>query len=353
MKYGVISDLHCHDWSLFSKVNSDGVNSRLRATLCEVERAAQAVKDAGGTHLVIAGDIFHSRGKMDPEVLNPTREAFERIRELGIEIVAIPGNHDLKSKETNELSSSIQNLRSDKFKIMNNPNVLIGAGWVLGFVPWQETIEGLHAGLKKLAGSPNREKMDVFIHAGIDGVLSGVPGSGLTASDLAAYGFRRIFAGHYHNHKDMGGGVHSIGATTHQNWGDVGTRAGFLMVDDKTVTFHDTMAPKFEDVSGLDELEMELACKGNYVRFRGPAMLQEDINELRKQFQDWGALGISIEVTKITTAHRTTAPATGMTLDQSVDAFVDAKTDFPAHVDAAAVKKRAAEVLAAARAVAE
>jgi hypothetical protein len=96
---------------------------------------------------------------------------------------------------------------------------------------------------------------------------------------------------------------------------------------------------------------MELASAGNYVRFRGPAMTQYEIADLRKQFSLWGAEGTSIEVPKITTSMRTTSPATGMTIDQSVDAFIDANTTMPASVDKAAVKKRAAEVLAAARAV--
>ncbi len=145
----------------------------------------------------------------------------------------------------------------------------------------------------------------------------------------------------------------SIGATTHHNWGDVDTRAGFLMLDtdDDTVTFHDTKAPKFVDVSGLDELDMEIEAAGNYVRFRGPQMTQDQINEFRDALKKWGALGVSIEVPRKVESARATAPATGLTLDQSVDKFVGEMKDIPAHVDQKLVASRALEVLNETRAV--
>lgn len=355
MTYGIISDLHCHDWSIFSTVNSDGVNSRLRHILDEVERAADEVSKAGGDFLVIAGDIFHVRGSIDPEVLNPVRETFERVMAAGVTVMALPGNHDLKSRETRSLSSAIENLMGQRpeygseFLVFNKVNWTTYADGVLGFVPWTESRDRLHEGLTELAQLPNKSQMDVFIHAGIDGVLSGVPAHGLTASDLVTYGFRRVFAGHYHNHADMGSGVYSVGAVTHQTWGDVGTRAGFLLADATSVTFHDTRAPKFVDVSALDPDEMEMESAGNYVRFRGPEMTQDEINELRQQFRDWGASGVAVDVPKKVANVRSAAPASGRSVEQSVEVFVDGCTTMPASVDKNAVKQRAAEVLAAAK----
>lgn len=360
MKYAVLSDIHAHNWSVFSSVDGRGVNTRLVHTLEEMKRAAKLLKAAGGNVMVIAGDIFHTRGTIDPEVLNPTRDAVREILEMGISIYAIPGNHDLKSKDTQELSSAIQNLQTEVdppgmyggFTIFNKCDVAWVPGHVLGFVPWRWTVEALLQDLENLAKHPEASQMDVFIHAGIDGVLSGMPAHGLMHTDLAKFGFRRVFAGHYHNHHDFGNGVYSIGATTHQTWGDVGTRAGFLLVDEKSVTFHDTMAPKFVDVSGLDEIEMELECKSNFVRFRGPAMTQEQINELRDQFRRWGALGVSIEVPRAVTAVRSAAPAKGMTLEQSIEAFIASADPHP-KFKPEQITKRALEILEESRTVYE
>lgn len=355
MKFAVIADIHAHGSTVYSGTGVDGVNTRLRIILDELERTARTLDAQGGSVMFIAGDIFHTRGSIDPEVLNPLRDTVEKILAMGIDIHAIPGNHDLKSKDSRKLSSQIENLtqisiEGGMFRCYNDAQVIGIRDTPFGFVPWRNSIDDLKADLAALAATgPKPEHMEVFIHAGIDGVLSGMPAHGLTDSDLAAFGFKRIYAGHYHNHVIFPGGkVVSVGATTHHNWGDVGTRAGFLITDTDTdtVTFHDSQAPKFCDLSGLDELEMELECKGNYVRFRGPTMTQTEINELRDQFRKWGALGVSIEVPKATVATRTTTPAgKGLTLDQSVSNFVDASKAIPASIDREKLKKRAQEVL--------
>jgi DNA repair exonuclease SbcCD nuclease subunit len=353
MTYAVLSDIHAHAFSLFSKTETDGVNSRLRITLNEMKRAAQALQAAGGTRMVIAGDLLHTRGQIDPEVLNPLRSTIEEILAMGIDIDAIPGNHDLKSAETQELSSSIQNLAQISpsggvFTIHNEPIVIGIDASGLAFVPWRNAKEQLLKDLEALANgryAALKGSVDVFIHAGIDGVLSGMPAHGLTHVELGAFGFRRVFAGHFHNHKDFGNGVVSIGATSHHNWGDVGTRAGFLLVNetDGSFTFHRSQAPHFIDISGMQPDDIAMVAPGNYCRVRGSAMTADEIKDLRQLLSDMGAMGTSIEVPRVGQALRTTKPTTGMTIPQSIESFV--KASPPASVDPALVIKRAIETL--------
>lgn len=361
MIYGVVSDLHCHAWSVFSQTNRAGINSRLEATLSELRRAGDAVLANGGRTLVVAGDVFHTRGVIDPEVLNPTRAAFAELVGKGIEIHIIPGNHDLKSQDTNELSSAVQNLGSNRIHIYNKPTLVeLDACW-LALMPWRWSNSDLLIDLEAIknqavTGGIYPAAIDVFVHAGVDGVLPHLSGGELTDKKLGAFGFRRVFAGHYHNHVELAHGVVSIGATTHQTWGDVNSRAGFLTVDQLTgdVTFNDTRAPKFVDISGLDEDEMALLCPGNFVRFRGSHMTQADINALRSQFTSWGALGTSIEVPKTVVAARSGAsPKTGLTLEASVKSYIDESSDLPAEIDRERLKERAGEVLARSLAVYE
>lgn len=362
MTYAVLSDLHCHNWSMFSRVDPDGVNNRLRATLNEMLRAASELVKAGGKYMVIPGDIFHVRGSIDPEVLNPTQETIRQILDMGITIYAIPGNHDLKGKETTELGSAIQTLAqtfSEKgsFQVIYEPKLFNTPDdeYTFAFVPWHTSNEQLLSDLGQIASAAGQpDQVDVFIHAGIDGVLPGMPEHGLSDTKLAKFGFRRVMAGDYHNHKIMQGGVISVGATTHQSWRDVGSRAGFLLVTPDKVRFMDTHAPKFVDVSGRDEDEIKLLCDGNYVRFRGSQMTSEDVQELRTFFETHGALGTSIQVPPAQTSQRQgTAPVqSGQTLDQSVTAYVD-KVELAPHVDRAEVKRQAADVLNKARSVYE
>lgn len=361
MKYAVLSDIHAHAHSVFSGAPVDGVNGRLAITLWEIERAADVLLKEGGSTMIIAGDIFHTRGVIDPEVLNPTRACFERVIERGIDIMAIPGNHDLKSRDTSELSSAIQNLAQigisgGSFRVINEPKLIPNHLMSHAFVPWRYTKDELMADLKQLAEHPATvlSLTDVFIHAGIDGVLSGVPGSGLTKAELAAFGFRHVFAGHYHNHTDLGDGVVSIGATAHHNWGDVGTRAGFLIVNGATgdFKFHDNLAPRFMDISGMSEEDMELTCPGNYVRFRGPQMTNEQVNEFRNQLNKWGARGVSIEVPRVSVAARPTSVIKGLSLKESIAGYVDAAT-IPAHLNKDDIKDRAIKILDMSQSVVE
>lgn len=360
--FGVVSDIHCHTWSLFSSTEKDGMNSRLRIILDEWMRAAREIVKVGGHDMICCGDIFHVRGSLDPEVLNPVQNTVRDILDMGVSITAIPGNHDLKGKETTEIGSAIQNLcevfsDQGQFTVINEPKLVQLSGHTMGFVPWQSSKDELLRSLRQLAAAvgSDKDQMDVFIHAGIDGVLPGVPPHGLTDVEIADIGFRRVFAGDYHNHKIMQGGkVISVGASTHQTWRDVGSKAGFLLCTDTEVKFMDTHAPKFIDLTGQDEDDMRLLSDGNYVRFRGGQMTAEEVKELRDFFTKSGALGTSLQVPIAATTQRTgiSPVKAGQTLDQSVTGYAD-KMELKPEVDRDLVKRKAAETLAKARAVYE
>lgn len=347
--YLVLSDLHCHGWSAFSRVESNGMNSRLRIIIAEIDRAVGELKKAGGDTCVLAGDLFHERGKIHPEVFNPVYDCFKRHHDDGLFIYAIPGNHDLAGKETTELGNAIQTLSAmPNFTVLTKPTVIER----MAFVPWCGTKDGLRATVQELADSMNlsaRSETDLFIHAGIDGVLIGVPDHGLTAAECAAWGFRRVFAGDYHNHKIMEGGkVISIGATTHQSWNDVGTKAGFLLVTDDAVRFHASHAPAFVEITGdTPEEDVAPTVEGNYVRLRGVELTHAEVIETRKDLERLGARGVLIQATpKKPATGRTGAVAKSATLEASVAAYVDEqKLDH-----AAAVQRACADVLSAARA---
>ena len=355
-KYVVISDIHAHNWSLFSSTLPSGVNSRLQFILDEMERAAELGLKENAQFMVIAGDLFHLRGVIDPEVLNPVRSTIENILHK-MDILAIPGNHDLKSRDTKELSSAIQNMngwaikgddgQTRSFRVINKPTALDFKGAKLGFVPWCYEKEGVLEGLNYLKSQPEHEKMDVFIHYGIDGVLPIISGDELTPKELIDFGFNRVFAGHYHNHKTFHGGICSIGAIAHHNWGDINSRAGFLIIDsdDKDILYIPSKAPNFVDISGMDEDSLIMSCQGNYVRYRGEEMSSLKITELRTALTDYGACGVSIEAPKTVGSLRSKASTTkAVSIETAVQNYIDTLTIDPA-IDSAKLKSEAVEVL--------
>lgn len=353
MVYAVVSDIHAYNWSAFGGVDADGVSTRLRVILSELERAASELLAAGGNLMIIAGDIFHTRGSIDPEVFNPTHETFRKILADGVEIYAIPGNHDLKGRETNTLGNAIQTLNDlNGFHVITR-NVaydLEKNGDLIAFVPWCSTVAGLRASIDQILDDVGSENVTLFIHAGVDGVLPGMPDHGLSAGELADYGFKRVFAGHYHNHKAMEGGkVISIGALTHQTWGDIGTKAGFLLVHDDKVVYRASHAPSFVEVTGdTDPDEVPLLIDGNYVRIRGMKLTDAEISTYRGELKDMGAIGVTFQVARETVSARGSATvARARSLDDSVIAYVDG-LGVPLVED---VKVECADILSSVRSV--
>jgi DNA repair exonuclease SbcCD nuclease subunit len=319
--YGLISDLHCHDWSAFSSLDSEGRNTRLMSILNEVDRCCVEVKKLGGDKVLIAGDMFHTRGSVDPSVYNPTKDAFEKWRGK-ISFVGIAGNHDLKSKESIELGSSVNMLKSDNVHFHHKK----AYGAYFCMVPWissPDVYKDEICSAKVNIGDCSN--VDLICHVGIDGTLATMPDHGVDASWFASLGFRRVFSGHYHNYKDFGNGVYSIGATTHQTWSDVGTKAGFMIVHQDHTQWFASHAPSFIELDGTeDPEELELIVDGHFVKAKLGACDLSAIKEMRELLFKLGAKGVIVDAQKSSS----TASRTGITtksisaIDKSVSSYV-------------------------------
>jgi DNA repair exonuclease SbcCD nuclease subunit len=329
--YLLVSDLHLHAWSSFATYNEEGTNGRLKDIVRELRRAVFELKNAGGDEVVIAGDLFHVRGQLDPEVFNYVHDAFlDLVTHEDVTFFAIPGNHDLKGKETTRLGNAFQSLNALLgFVVITEPTLLtLEAGSVI-VAPWMSSLDKLREEIKGWSGKP---KCDLVIHAGINGVISGMPDHALEASEVADWGFNRVFAGHYHNHKRFcKDSVVSIGALTHQTWSDVGTKAGFMLVYPDHFEHRESNAPSFVEINeDTAEDELPLIVEGNYVRVRGAKMSDKDINAMRGEVLDLGALGFSYQGTREVVTARAGPPPRVTSLAASVGDYI---ATLPIHDD--------------------
>lgn len=337
--YGVVSDQHCHNWNAFSHTLANGENSRLRIILDELLRAAQEVKDKGGELLIDAGDVFHVRGSLAPSVLNPVQDTYRTItQDMGLKVLILSGNHDLEGKESSRLGSAVTSLEKVGCVIVNQPTVFEDLG--IAMIPWNPAINSTPAkgdkparvGLKEQIESIDpalRPKLDLFLHAPIDGVIVGLPDHGLDAAYLASLGFKRVFSGHYHNHKDMGDGIYSIGASTQQTWGDIGAKAGYLLVEEEKVNWRSTRAPAFVEIDGeTDPTEIPMIVDGNYVRAKVNTNKSSEIEAMRSFLIKNGAKGVTILPQKAVEAkHARTgksAIAAGASVEGSIGSYIAA-----------------------------
>lgn len=319
--YLIVSDVHCHDWSQFSKVDPDGVNSRLRIILDELLRAAKHLTANGGDMMVVAGDLFHVRGSVKPSVLNPVFDTFKTISGMGVQVFAIAGNHDLEGKDASKLGNAMQSLGAIEgfFPVTEPFSVLYGSKCAIQLFPWYSELDELRAALKRSAITGD----DAVIHAPVNGILKGIPDVNLDPVELASFGFNRVFSGHFHNHKELlADKVWSCGATTHQTWSDPGTLAGFMMVWPDRVEFHGSHAPSFLDLTRPDDID-PLVISGNYVRIKLTDVTEAEIKAYREELESMGAAGVSINATKKLTTTRTATVKSGATLEASVADFID------------------------------
>lgn len=294
--FGVISDTHNHKWDTFSVTLPSGVNDRLQFILDDTVRAAETVKAQGGDTLVHAGDVFHVRGSVAPSVLNPTVATYRYITEvLGMSVLVIAGNHDLEGKNSTKLGNAGEALVGAGVTVISEPFIHHGKRFVL--LPYFDSCDKLREEIKKAINEIPSGIVDqycLFIHAPLNGVVAGIPDHGFSAHELQMFGFKHVFCGHYHHNKSFKN-VHSVGALTHQTFSDIGTRAGFLIVNGLTVTHYVSNAPRFVDYdSSWTELEEAEYVQGNYVRARLESATNDEVEQVRKYLLGRGARAVNV-----------------------------------------------------------
>jgi hypothetical protein len=348
--YAIVSDTHNHNWSAFATILPTGVNSRLQATLDEFGRVSKELYDAGGINVYHAGDLFHVRGSVAPSVYNPTRDLMHSIHSTrGTNWIIDPGNHDLEGKHADRLGSAVAMIRDAGIEVVcKSSHYEHGDGTSVLVVPWFEKVDHLRTELEEWAkGGCDAKVTDCIIHAPVNGVIMGIPDHGLDVSYLASLGFKRVFAGHYHNHKDFGNGVYSIGALTHLTWSDVDSKAGFLLVYDDRVEWRCTRAPQFIEIdSSTDPKSLPLICDGNFVRVKlKPGTKPAAVLALREHLEKkCGAKGVRVDIVKESTRIREGAGSVkaGASVEVSIADYIKAK-GFP---NATEIHKRSLQVLA-------
>lgn len=318
--YAIISDTHLHNWSAFANPLANGVNSRLDIILNEIERCAKTLADIGGDTIIHAGDLFHVRGSVAPSVMNPTKERLWLINQMyDTQFKILGGNHDFEGKHSTRLGNAVAALECDYIHAVDKS--FVDSSNKVVMIPWHESISALREQIVKHLTA--ERQFDLIIHAPIDDVISGIPNHGLTASELGNYGFRRVFAGHYHHHKDFGNGVYSIGALVQHTWSDVRSKAGFLIVSD-TVKWHCSHAPGFVDlVSTKDTGELELLAQGNYVRMKMTSSKMADIEEIREWLKKAGAIGSLIQIVKEPIRRRPASSTASSSIEEAIGGYID------------------------------
>ena len=184
-------------------------------------------------HIIHLGDALEHRRFVNYKALNAHRLHFlEKLREYGITMDIVPGNHDIYFKNTLKVCAlkELYGHYMNEITIHMDPTVLEFDGLKIGLVPWiceeneQEIDEFLRNCVADVIGGH-------FELNGFD-MLRGVPCThGMSTENLQR--FELVLSGHYHC-KSNQGNIHYFGSQMEFFWNDAHDDKFFHILDTDT-----------------------------------------------------------------------------------------------------------------------
>ena len=226
MKIAIVTDTHFgtrNDSQHFMSYFMDFFNNTFFPTLKKYD-----IKT-----VIHAGDLLDRRKFINFNTLSQVRHGFMNpLRDLGIEVHCILGNHDTYYKNTNELNS-IKELFGDgysNFNLYETPTDIEFDGMNIALLPW--------------VNRENQDEFEDFVkntksewligHLELHGyeVMRGVQYKGGTNPDLFKR-FEQVLSGHFHCGQEKGN-IKYLGTPYQITFSDMNEKKGFYILDTKT-----------------------------------------------------------------------------------------------------------------------
>lgn len=284
MKILALADIHAHNYKSHSTILPNGLNSRLVDIGNAVEEAFDIGLSKGCDICVIAGDIFHVRGHIKPQVYN---YVFDIVKHMAksIPVYMVSGNHDMESRLG---ISALEPFNSiDNCFVIDYKTVSFG-GYNISGIPYIKDVQEFQKEFDKVKNSDI-----ILMHQGIDNFRgsTNIPETSITVQYLQERSDAYIVSGHYHN-KCCFDKVLSPGCPIQYNFGDEDDK-GCWIIDTKNngIVYYGLSYPRFCTIS-KDELEQDYT--GKIVRIR--LSDSDNIGEIKERIGD--CIDLQIEVIK-------------------------------------------------------
>ena len=187
----------------------------------------------GITTVIHMGDAFDSRKGIEFKSLKwSKRVVFNPLKERGIKMHLMVGNHDAYYKNTNEINAVDLLLKEyDNVEVYSSPTEVSVGDLPILFIPWiNEQNE------KETNGIIKKTKCPVAMgHLELNGFVA-TPGHIMEhGHDARAFNkFEKVFSGHYHARSDNGT-VFYLGNPYEMFWNDVESPRGFTIFDTESL----------------------------------------------------------------------------------------------------------------------
>ena len=187
----------------------------------------------GITTVIDMGDTFDSRKGIDFSALSWAKNNYyDRLKNMGVQVHTIVGNHTAYYKNTNEVNAVDLLLREyDNVTVYAEPKEVVIGGLNLLFVPWINQ-DNQEKTLKMIKKTTCKVAMGHLELQGFRVNRSVVMEHGLEANLFK--NFSKVFSGHYHT-RSNNGTVFYLGNPYEMFWNDVNDTRGFHIFDTETL----------------------------------------------------------------------------------------------------------------------
>lgn len=279
MKILCSADIHSHVYKTFNKITDNTGSSRLDQISYTLDYMKNYCVENGIDQMAFAGDMFETRGKVNTLVFNTMYDKFKEISDAGINILAIPGNHDDLD------NSDLPQHSLHAFKDIKNMSVVDDLSTAVlddltevTCIRYSKNTDMLKETINSVGDYFDGSTKILMAHVGVDG---GVVGSGnyplsdsFSLEDLRPDYFDWVILGHFHKPQLLAENVFYCGSPIQHSFSDEGEDRGFFVIDTddkKYIKFEVIPNPKFitvteNDISKYDF--QELADEGHYVRLQ-------------------------------------------------------------------------------------
>lgn len=177
------------------------------------------------------GDVFDRRKYINFNTLRSCKKYFfEPLKQLGVDMYVIPGNHDTYYKNTNEVNSLDLLLREyDNIHVIETVSKMNFDKREFTFVPWlcSENYDDVMTAIQQ----PGDICLGHFELDGFD-MFRGVKNDGGMDRKLLQH-YSMVLTGHFH-HRSTDDNVYYLGSPYGMNWSDYDDARGFHILDTST-----------------------------------------------------------------------------------------------------------------------
>ena len=205
-------------------------------------------------NIFIGGDVFTNRSGQPLTCLTVWKEILEGVKEKGIRIHVIPGNHD---KTYADDERSYLDIYSGQF-IYRNAACRNFDGLDVIFIPYFKDEKWLEE-FQRVDCKRDKDNPAVLItHTGFDGVRNN--DGGLVQSSIKPSMFKdyaKVLIGHYHDASKLSSNVFYTGSAYQNNYGESVTDKGFTVIyNDGATEFVPSHFPRYiKEIIQADDKE--------------------------------------------------------------------------------------------------